>query len=88
MKNSLNLIVMLTHNDKTAMNAYDIFEQCKTSKAKFFGFKEKPLPLSKMKELYKYRRNVIKKRFWKLFRILRVRELKAPKWQWNVEFIF
>ena len=54
MKNSLNLIVMLTHNDKTAMNAYDIFEQCKNSKAKFFGFKEKPLPLSEMKKLYKY----------------------------------
>lgn len=61
MKNSLNLIVMLTHNDKTAMNAYDIFEQCKNSKAKFFGFKEKPLPLSKMKELYKYMKKCDKK---------------------------
>lgn len=48
------LVVMLTHNDKTVHNAYDIFEQCKDSKAKFWGFKEKPLPLDKMKELYGY----------------------------------
>ncbi len=61
MKNSLNLIVMLTHNDKTSMNAYDIFEKCKNSKAKFFGFKEKPLPLSEMKKLYKYMKKCGKK---------------------------
>lgn len=54
MKNSLNLIVMLTHNDKTVNNAYEVFEKCKNSKAKFFGFKEKPLPLSEMKKLYRY----------------------------------
>lgn len=54
MKNKLNLIVMLTHNDKTVMNAHDIFENCKNSKAEFFGFKEKPLPLLEMKELYRY----------------------------------
>ncbi len=54
MKNNLNLIVMLTHNDKTVMNAHDIFEDCKNSKAEFFGFKEKPLPLLEMKELYRY----------------------------------
>ena len=37
------LIVMLTHNDITVSNAYEIFEQCKNSKAKFGGFKEKTL---------------------------------------------
>lgn len=46
------LIVMLTHNDHTVENAPAIFEACKNSKAKFWGFKEKSLPLEKMKELF------------------------------------
>lgn len=54
MKENLNLIVMLTHNDVTVKNAYEIFEQCKNSKAKFWGFKEKPLPIEEMKKLYDY----------------------------------
>lgn len=54
MQDSLNLIVMLTQNDLTVENAYKVFEECKNSKAKFWGFKEEPLPLDKMKELYKY----------------------------------
>ena len=54
MDKNLNLIVMLTHNDRTVENAYEIFEKCKYSKAKFWGFKEKPLPLNQMKKLYKY----------------------------------
>ena len=49
MKDELNLIVMLTHNDKTVHNAYETFEQCKNSKAKFWGFKEEPLPLEEMR---------------------------------------
>ena len=52
---------MLTHNDKTVNNAYEVFEKCKNSKAKFFGFKEKPLPLSEMKELYRYMKKCGKK---------------------------
>lgn len=54
MKNSLNLIVMLTHNDETVNNAYEIFKKCKNSDAKFWGFKEKSLPIEQMKNLYKY----------------------------------
>lgn len=54
MNDNLQLIVMLTHNDRTVDNAYEIFEQCKNSKAKFWGFKEKNLPLNQMKELYSY----------------------------------
>ena len=54
MNNTPNLIVMLTHNDCTVTNAYDIFEKCKNSKAQFWGFKEKPLPLDQMKNLYNY----------------------------------
>lgn len=48
------LIVMLTHNDCTVKNAEEIFEQCKNSKAKFWGLKEKNLPLDKMKLLFSY----------------------------------
>ncbi|MDO4454227.1 MAG: hypothetical protein Q4B90_07010 [Eubacteriales bacterium] len=52
MKENLNLIVMLTHNDKTVYNAAEIFEQCKNSKAKFWGMKESPLPFEEMKQLF------------------------------------
>lgn len=48
------LIVMLTHNDRTVENAYEIFDACKDTKARFWGFKEEPLPLDKMKRLYSY----------------------------------
>ena len=48
------LIVMLTHNDRTVENALEIFEQCKGSKAKLWGFKEKGLSLKQMKHLYSY----------------------------------
>ena len=61
MDNDLNLIVMLTHNDKTVNNAYEVFEQCKKSKAKFFGLKEEPLPLEEMKKLYRYMKECGKK---------------------------
>jgi len=45
---------MLTHNDITAENAYELFEQCKNSKADFWGIKEKGLPLEQMKNLFAY----------------------------------
>lgn len=46
------LIVMLTYNDRTVNNAYEIFEQCKDSKAVYWGFKEEGLPPDQMKALY------------------------------------
>lgn len=49
---SPQLVVMLTHNDFTSEDAEEIFETCKDSKARFWGFKEKPLPLHKMKRLF------------------------------------
>ena len=52
--NTPELIVMLTYNDLTVQNAFDIFEQCKDSKAKYWGFKEEGLPLEQMKKLYAY----------------------------------
>ena len=54
MNNKPELIVMLTYNDFTVENAYEIFEQCKNSKAKIWGFKEQGLPIEKMKELFSY----------------------------------
>ena len=54
MNDKSELIVMLTYNDRTVNNAYNIFEQCKNSKAKYWGFKEEGLPLNQMKELYNY----------------------------------
>lgn len=52
MKEVPSLIVMLTYNDKTVKNASEIFEQCKNSKATYWGFKEKPLPHEEMKKLF------------------------------------
>lgn len=52
MKHSSDLIVMLTYNDRTVPNAAEVFEQCKDSKAKYWGFKEKGLPLDQMKSLF------------------------------------
>lgn len=46
------LIVMLTHHDRTVENAIEVYRASKNSKAKFWGFKEEGLPVDKMKELY------------------------------------
>lgn len=52
MKKHPELIVMLTYDDRTALNAPKIFEECKNAKAAIWGFKEEPLPLTEMIELY------------------------------------
>ena len=52
MENYPELIVMLTHNDLTVTDAYEVFDRCKDSKAKFWGFKEEPFPLGQMKQLF------------------------------------
>lgn len=46
------LIVMLTHDDVTVKNASDIFDNCKDSKAKYWGFKEEGIPHNEMCELF------------------------------------
>ena len=63
MGNAPELIVMLTHNDLTVHNAYDIFDQCRNSRAKFWGFKEEPLPLEQMKSLFRYMKSCGKTTF-------------------------
>lgn len=57
------LIVMLTHNDLTVTDAYAVFDRCKNSKAKFWGFKEEPLPLEQMKQLFGYMKDCGKTTF-------------------------
>ena len=54
MKDKLDLVVMLTHNDKTVLDAYDVFDRCKDSKARYFGFKEEPLAIDEMRRLYNF----------------------------------
>ncbi len=46
------LIVMLTKDDRTVMDAAKIYEGAKTSKARIWGFKEEPLPRDEMKALF------------------------------------
>ncbi len=55
------LTVMLTYNDLTVKNAYEIFDNCKNSLADFWGFKEEPLELYEMKELFSYMKRCNKK---------------------------
>lgn len=55
------LIVMLTYDDQTVLNAREIFEQCSSTRAEYFGFKEEPLPPAQMKELYDIMRKAGKK---------------------------
>ena len=63
MGTSPELIVMLTHNDMTVTDAYAVFERCRNSKAKFWGFKEEPLPLEQMIQLFGYMKNCGKTTF-------------------------
>ncbi len=55
--NKPKLIVMLTHHDRTVKNAPEIFNQCKNSKAKIFGFKEEGIPYAEMKTLFEAIKN-------------------------------
>ena len=61
MKEYPQLIVMLTHDDMTVHNAAEVFEECRNSKAGYFGFKEEPLPLEDMKKLFAAMRDAGKK---------------------------
>ena len=61
MGNKPILIVMLTCDDETVSNAYQLFDECKDTKAQYWGFKEKPLPIEEMKKLYAYMKSCGKK---------------------------
>lgn len=57
------LIVMLTHNDRTVANAAEIFEACKDTPAVNWGFKEVGLPMEEMKALFAYMKQCGKRTF-------------------------
>jgi hypothetical protein len=58
-----NLIVMLTHNDKTVHDALEVFESCKDLPVNFWGFKDVDLPKLEMRELIKAIKNAGKTTF-------------------------
>lgn len=45
------IIVMLTHDDKTVQNALSVFESCKNLPVRYWGFKNVGLERSKMQDL-------------------------------------
>ena len=47
------IIIMLTHNDKTVPNAYDVFESCKDLPVQFWGFKDVGVPKEEMARIVK-----------------------------------
>lgn len=53
-KNLDKIIVMLTNNDVTVENAYEVFDACKDLPIKNWGFKDIGLPRQKAKELAEY----------------------------------
>ncbi len=53
MKKGPELIVMLTHNDKTVKDAIEVFQSSKDTDAVYWGFKEAGLEKEKMIELVK-----------------------------------
>jgi len=63
MKNIPELIVMLTHNDRTVENAIEVFEAAKDAPARYWGFKEVGLPEDQMKLLVDKMREAGKKTF-------------------------
>lgn len=48
------IIIMLTHNDVTVKDAYDVFDECKDLPIKNWGFKNVGLPYNEVKELAGY----------------------------------
>ena len=48
---SPNLIVMLTHRDKSVPHALDVFEECKDCSVAYWGFKDQGLTIGPMKRL-------------------------------------
>jgi hypothetical protein len=51
------LIVMLTHHDKTVHNAYAMFDEMKDTPIRHWGFKDVGLPADDMKKLVRYMKN-------------------------------
>ncbi|MEA5003427.1 MAG: hypothetical protein VB081_08000 [Christensenella sp.] len=63
MNKAPELIVMLTHNDRTVENAIEVFEAAKDAPATCWGFKEVGLPIPEMKILVQKMKEAGKKTF-------------------------
>lgn len=61
MQKKAQLVVMLTHQDRTVADAAALFEQCRDTGAAYWGFKEAGLPLPRMKALFQRMRDCGKK---------------------------
>ncbi|MBE6812304.1 MAG: hypothetical protein E7523_05430 [Ruminococcaceae bacterium] len=61
MKHEPELTVMLTYDDRTVRDAAQVFEQCKDTKATYWGFKEEGLPVEQMKALFAHMKECGKK---------------------------
>lgn len=55
------LIVMLTHNDRTVKDASQVFEEYHDSKAQYWGMKEDGIPFEEMRRLFSRMRDCGKK---------------------------
>ena len=53
MKNKPEIVVMLTHEDVTVQNSYDLFEACKSLDVLHWGFKNVGLPKKEMDRVVK-----------------------------------
>ncbi|MBN1837023.1 MAG: hypothetical protein JW820_14300 [Spirochaetales bacterium] len=51
------LITMLTYNDETVQDAFEVFDQCADLPDEFWGFKDVGLPQDRMKELVRRMRD-------------------------------
>ena len=52
MLKTTNLIVMLTHRDRTVTNATELFDLCRDTPAEYWGCKEEGLPLPALRDLF------------------------------------
>lgn len=77
--NKPQLIVMLTYNDKTVLNAREVFEKCENSKAVFWGMKEEPLTVVEMKKLYEEMKRRGKTTFLEVVAYTKEEGLKGAK---------
>lgn len=57
------LVVMLTHHDRTVENAIEVFQACRDTKATCWGFKEVGIPKEEMKRLVQMMKDAGKRPF-------------------------
>lgn len=57
------LVVMLTHHDRTVSNALEVFRACRDTKASCWGFKEVGIPKEEMRQLVQMMKDAGKRPF-------------------------